>query len=83
MFDDDDDGTGRLRYCVCYVANGDVDAMLPAPVVDPARSIGVVTACIGISEENVHFLCDKDGNVYSKSFCPPAIIPPRILPDHP
>lgn len=48
-------------FCLCHVANGDADAMLPAPVADPARRVSVLVTCKPdvVHADNIREVCDK------------------------
>ncbi|KAK3119690.1 hypothetical protein QOZ80_9AG0673820 [Eleusine coracana subsp. coracana] len=54
-------------YCLCHVANGEADRMLPAPVANRTRRVDVFVACLNLSADIISGICDKDGRTYSKS----------------
>uniref|UniRef100_A0A0A9AQS6 Bifunctional inhibitor/plant lipid transfer protein/seed storage helical domain-containing protein n=1 Tax=Arundo donax TaxID=35708 RepID=A0A0A9AQS6_ARUDO len=53
-------------FCLCHVANGEVDQLLPAPL-NQTRAVTVLVACkIGLREDEIIEICDKDSKSYSK-----------------
>ncbi|GJN13855.1 hypothetical protein PR202_gb00605 [Eleusine coracana subsp. coracana] len=54
------DSPGTSPYCLCHVADGDADQMLPAPVTNQTRRLHVFEACHYLSADSVSFICIKN-----------------------
>jgi hypothetical protein len=57
-------------FCLCHVANGDINELLPEHVTNLTRGVDVLVAChINFSAQEITETCEKDSPGYGKHAC--------------